>query len=127
MKPYFLHQTLITQIISATVLLTLLLGVVHAADTNEIPPPSAILDQNLSTEEREDLLARLSDEQVRSIVWQLIRTEKGATNTHRLSGPGTDRHYKPVSCWLTERAKTNAKHRSHPLCHRHCHGAAGKG
>ena len=63
-------------VISATVLLSLLLGVAHAADTSEIPPPSAILDQNLSTEEREDLLARLSDEQVRSIVWQLIRTEK---------------------------------------------------
>jgi small-conductance mechanosensitive channel len=76
MKPYFLHQTLITQIISATVLLTLLLGVVHAADTNEIPPPSAILDQNLSAAERGDLLARLTDEQVRSIVWKLIRTEK---------------------------------------------------
>jgi small-conductance mechanosensitive channel len=76
MKTHFYHQVSVTLVISATVLLSLLLGVAHAAATSEIPPPSAILDQNLSTEEREDLLARLSDEQVRSIVWQLIRTEK---------------------------------------------------
>jgi len=76
MKPYFSLEISGMLVISATVLLSLLLGAAHAADTSEIPPPSAILDQNLSTEEREDLLARLSDEQVRSIVWQLIRTEK---------------------------------------------------
>ena len=77
MKPYFFHQILVTLIFSVTVLLSLLLGVAHGADPSEVPAePSAILDQNLSTEEREDLLARLSDEQVRSIVWQLIRTEK---------------------------------------------------
>jgi len=76
MKTHFFHQISAMLVISATVLLSLLLGVAHAAGTSEIPPPSAILDQNLSTEEREDLLARLSDEQVRSIVWQLIRTEK---------------------------------------------------
>ena len=77
MKPYFFHQILVTLIFSVTVLLSLLLGVAHGADPSEVPAePSAILDQNLNAEEREDLLARLSDEQVRSIVWQLIRAEK---------------------------------------------------
>lgn len=77
MKTHFFHRISVTLVISATVLLSLLLGVAHAADTSDaLPEQSAILDQNLSTEEREGLLARLSDEQVRSIVWQLIRTEK---------------------------------------------------
>ena len=77
MRSHYFHKILVTVVISAIVLLSLLLGVTRAADTSNAPSkPSAILDQNLSTEEREDLLARLSDEQVRSIVWQLIRTEK---------------------------------------------------
>ena len=77
MRSHYFHKILVTFVISAIVLLSLLLGVTRAADTSNAPSkPSAILDQNLSTEEREDLLARLSDEQVRSIVWQLIRTEK---------------------------------------------------
>ena len=42
------------------------------ADTVEASDPSEVFDQNLSAEERQALLARLSDEQVRDIVWNLI-------------------------------------------------------
>ena len=53
-----------------------------SAQTNETLNPSEVLDQNLSASEREALLARLSDEQVRNIVWDLLQTEaKGASTT----------------------------------------------
>ena len=38
--------------------------------------PAAVLDQDLSADEREALLARLSDEQVRAMVWDLINTSE---------------------------------------------------
>ena len=77
MKVHIFHHVSVALVVSVIVLLSLSLGITHASELNEISQvPSAILDQNMSTEEREDLLARLSDEQVRSIVWQLIRTEK---------------------------------------------------
>ena len=42
------------------------------AQNAETSDPSEILDLNLSADEREALLARLSDEQVRAMVWNLI-------------------------------------------------------
>jgi len=38
--------------------------------------PAVVLDQNLSADDRQELLARLSDEQVRAMVWELIRTSE---------------------------------------------------
>ncbi|HCX86933.1 MAG TPA: hypothetical protein DG761_02810 [Gammaproteobacteria bacterium] len=38
--------------------------------------PTAVLDQDLSADERQELLARLSDEQVRAMVWNLISTSE---------------------------------------------------
>ena len=46
------------------------------AQNAEAAEPSEILNQNLSADEREALLARLSDEQVRAMVWELINTSK---------------------------------------------------
>ncbi|MDP6920238.1 MAG: hypothetical protein QGH43_13460, partial [Arenicellales bacterium] len=46
------------------------------SQTNETLNPSEVLDQTLSADERQDLLARLSDEQVRAMVWELIRTSE---------------------------------------------------
>ena len=43
------------------------------AEPNE---PPEILDQNLSADERAALLARLSDEQVRAKMWDLINISK---------------------------------------------------
>ncbi|HCK76362.1 MAG TPA: hypothetical protein DHW07_04380 [Gammaproteobacteria bacterium] len=43
--------------------------------------PEAVLDQNLSAEARKELLARLSDEQVRNIVWGLLQTETTSIKT----------------------------------------------
>ena len=39
-----------------------------------------ILDQSLTAQERKDLLARLSDAQVRDLVWNLIETESSPTD-----------------------------------------------
>ena len=49
------------------------------SQTNETLNPSEVLDQNLSASEREALLARLSDEQVRDIVWGLIGDAQSAS------------------------------------------------
>jgi len=38
-----------------------------------------VLDQSLSTQERKDLLARLSDQQVRDLIWNLIENESTQT------------------------------------------------
>jgi len=46
------------------------------AQDAETSDPSEILDLNLSADEREALLARLSDEQVRAMVWNLINTSE---------------------------------------------------
>ena len=46
------------------------------AQNAETSEPSEILNQNLSADEREALLARLSDEQVRAMVWDLINTSE---------------------------------------------------
>jgi len=46
------------------------------AQNAETSDPSEILDLNLSADEREALLARLSDEQVRAMVWNLISTSE---------------------------------------------------
>ena len=52
------------------------------AETAEASDPSAVFDQNLSAGEREALLAKLSDEQVRNIVWDLLKTEaEGSSST----------------------------------------------
>ena len=52
------------------------------ADSAEASDPSAVFDQKLSAGEREALLAKLSDEQVRNIVWDLLKTEaKGSSST----------------------------------------------
>ena len=49
------------------------------SQTNETLNPSEVLDQNLSASEREAVLARLSDEQVRDIVWDLIGDAQSAS------------------------------------------------
>ena len=48
----------------------------QAQDTQAQP----ILDQSLTAQERKDLLARLSDAQVRDLVWNLIETESSPTD-----------------------------------------------
>ena len=46
------------------------------AQNAEATEPSEILEQNLSADERQELLARLSDEQVRAMMWDLINISK---------------------------------------------------
>ena len=63
---------LIASLILAFVFGSSIIGTPVHANTAETSDPSEIFDQNLSADERQALLARLSDEQVRDIVWDLI-------------------------------------------------------
>ena len=64
--------SLITGLMLALVFGSSIISTPILADTVEASDPSEVFDQNLSAEERQALLARLSDEQVRDIVWDLI-------------------------------------------------------
>ncbi len=64
--------SLITGLMLALVFGSSIISTAALADTVEASDPSEVFDQNLSAEERQALLARLSDEQVRDIVWNLI-------------------------------------------------------
>ncbi len=71
-------------LLAASLFLVFVFGAVLAptpglAQTNGTLDPSEVLDQNLSAEERQALLARLSDEQVRDIVWDLIGDAQSAS------------------------------------------------
>lgn len=57
-------------------------GVANAAESTQSTDRS-LLNQGLSIEEREGLLARLSDEQVRELVWQLIQADAESTSSER--------------------------------------------
>ena len=61
----------------------LLLGQVAFASESTQSTERTLLDQGLSIEEREGLLARLSDEQVRELVWQLIQADAESTSSER--------------------------------------------
>jgi hypothetical protein len=73
----------------------LLLTWATPAQANE-EPAGPVLDQSLSAQERKDLLARLSDQQVRDLVWNLIENEsiqtekKDAGLTRELDQIGTN-------------------------------------
>jgi hypothetical protein len=99
---------------SIFVLLTALIGVaflftlatpVQASDAHA----EMLLNQSLSSKERKDLLARLSDQQVRDVIWDLIETSSSPTDKE---AAGIAKEVDDISARLRENAQQLAVHSS---------------
>ncbi len=66
-----------------------------------------LLNQSLSAKERKDLLARLSDQQVRDVIWDLIETSSSPTDRE---AAGIAKEVDDISARLRENAQQLAVH-----------------
>ncbi|MBT6932253.1 MAG: mechanosensitive ion channel [Proteobacteria bacterium] len=84
-----------------------LLGTQPVAAQSQTPIEATVLDDSVSAEDREKLLARLSDKEVRDIVWNLIQTETKNKKNH--SPLATELSQ------LTDHFRSNFENRVHDL------------
>ena len=84
-----------------------LFGTQPAVAQSQTAVETEILDNSLSAEDREKLLARLSDKEVRDIVWNLIQTET--------ENKKTDSPLATELSQLTDQFRSNFENRVHDL------------
>ncbi|MEK9627358.1 MAG: mechanosensitive ion channel domain-containing protein [Gammaproteobacteria bacterium] len=95
---------LLTALIGAALLFTVATPV-QANDAHA----EMLLNQSLSAKERKDLLARLSDQQVRDVIWDLIETSSSPTDRE---AAGIAKEVDDISARLRENAQQLAVHSS---------------